>query len=114
MLTARQTHLLGNWTSARSVAERMRSAMFLSKIGETPYFAYLPTGSSDEPGTDTDWAGAAAGDGWFRLLRAGRATAGATPDEVLCVLAGREPLSGLTAAHPRRLPTNPAEPVTAG
>jgi hypothetical protein len=57
--------LLGRWTSARFIAERLRSAMFLSRVGGVPTFATIP-GSRDEERPGADWAGRAVREIWFR------------------------------------------------
>ncbi len=57
--------LLGRWTSARFIAERLRSAMFLSRVGGVPTFASIP-GSRDEQRPGADWAGRAVREIWFR------------------------------------------------
>jgi hypothetical protein len=57
--------LLGRWTSARFIAERLRSAMFLSRVGTAPTFATIP-GSRDEDRPGADWAGRAVREIWFR------------------------------------------------
>ncbi len=67
MVAARRRELLGKWTSARYIAERMRSAMFLSRVGGTPSFALVPTGGGADEWGRVDWAGRAIREVWFRV-----------------------------------------------
>jgi hypothetical protein len=57
--------VLGRWTSARFIAERLRSAMFLARVGGVPTFASVP-GTRDEDRPGADWAGRAVREVWFR------------------------------------------------
>jgi hypothetical protein len=71
---------LGKWTSTRYIAERMRSAMFLSKIGGTPSFALVPTGGGADEWGRIDWAGRAIREVWFRTAPGEAGRGDANPD----------------------------------
>lgn len=69
VISLRRVAFLGRWTSARFIAERLRSAMFLLRVGGVPTFAAVP-GTRDEQRPGADWAGRAVREVWFRTARA--------------------------------------------